>query len=710
MGEDEIRMVPLPPLREVPRVEMDAAGARSAAERLRQSGSDLDALYDDASGSWRGLGPSFHVDGLDEQVHSGLDLLDAPTADWSAAMSRLDGATCTLADAAEELQRRVDELTGRRAGLAAHGGQAPEDEAPRIAAEIDAFNGDCDRVEQDWESAQQTFADELSGISGGEADELPAGGERGADGLDWGGAFGNVTAQGYDDVWMLLSGMSQAETRQWLDRNPQAAAFLATRSRDEFLGASADSPRIRAVQEYLRLHDPHNRPEDVEGMAERWAALTPAEQEQLLYQYPGVFGNMNGVPFNDRGRVNQVTVQGLLTAQEQELTDLRTRREALRQSLGEHPGPGGQGERLRIQGQMNRLDEQIEDKETVLRGLQQADDAYGRPHHPDPDSGLEPGYDTLYVDTAGLGAIVTARGQLTRDTSHIMGFTPGTTTTIASTRGYNEALDRMDGNSPLGTYSIYWAGTALPPGVPSNLDPDYNREGGPRLAAFDRALELQTAEAGTDPRKVWTSHSAGSAMVGSGEKRGMVLDAHVYIAPAGPGQGIDRLYGPMGDDSGDPAESLPTPDTERYLIQNPKDMIAMAQAVQPAQGALGGTTMFGMGGSVTGSSRPDQVFDDVVLLESGVRFDGSGNRESVVGDGDFGGHSDYLQGDTLALRNIQGVLYEDQVYPEIGMDRNFFGERDPLRKHPEDYSLLQDFPRASLDEAYQDATGKERRK
>lgn len=136
----------------------------------------------------------------------------------------------------------------------------------------------------------------------------------------------------------------------------------------------------------------------------------------------------------------------------------------------------------------------------------------------------------------------------------------------------------------------------------------------------------------------------------------------------------------------------------------------MAQIIQPAQGALGGTTTFGMDGMATGSSRPDQVFDDVLLLESGVRFDGSGNRKSVVGDGDFGGHSDYLQGDTLALRNIQGALDEDQVYPEIGMDGNFFGERDPLRKHPEDYQRVDDFPPASLDDAYQDTTGKERRK
>lgn len=95
-------------------------------------------------------------------------------------------------------------------------------------------------------------------------------------------------------------------------------------------------------------------------------------------------------------------------------------------------------------------------------------------------------------------------------------------------------------------YSIYWAGTALPPAVPSNLDPEYNREGGPRLAAFDRALELQTAEAGTDPRRVWASHSAGSAMTGTGEKQGMVLDAHVYVAPAGPAMGVDRTYGVWG--------------------------------------------------------------------------------------------------------------------------------------------------------------------
>ncbi len=234
--------------------------------------------------------------------------------------------------------------------------------------------------------------------------------------------------------------------------------------------------------------------------------------------------------------------------------------------------------------------------------------------------------------------------------------------TMTSVQGYNTSLDGMDGDDPLGTYSVYWAGTQLPPEVPDNIDPRYNREGGPRLAAFDRALELQTDADGTDPRKVWASHSAGSAMVGSGEKQGMILDAHVYIAPAGPGQGVERLRGALGDDSGDPAFSLPNPHTERYLIQNPKDSIALAQGFQPAQGALGGST-------------------------------------SV----DF-----MFQGNTLALKNVRGVLYEEGVYPEIGMENNWFGERDPLRKHTEEFDTVNDFPLATLDAAYKDATGEER--
>ena len=295
-----------------------------------------------------------------------------------------------------------------------------------------------------------------------------------------------------------------------------------------------------------------------------------------------------------------------------------------------------------------------------------------------------------------------------------MGFTPGTKTTMASVRDYNHALDGMDGHDPAGTYSIYWAGTQLPPEVPSNLNRRYNREGGPRLAAFDRALEVQTNAASTGPRKVWASHSAGSAMTGSAEKQGMVLDAHIYIAPASPGQGVDRVHSGWpgatdADGSDDPADSLPNPNTERYLIQNPEDDIAIAQRLPIPTGTLGGATWIdATNGMTMSSSRPDEVFDNVVLLESGVVFDDAGQRVSMVGDGDAGGHSDYLLPDSLSLLNIDGVLYEGTVYPELGVEGASL--KDPVRERPGDFDTLQDFDRVSLDQAYHDATGQHRRK
>lgn len=598
---------------------------------------------------------------------------------------------------------------GVRSGVRDAGGP------PRIAADIHAFNSDCDDVDEDWVRAQEAFADRLRGISGGEADELPPGGAKDADGLDWDTAFGDVTDDGFDDAWMLLAGMDRTETQAWLDAHPEAAAWLASRTEDDFLRATADSSAIQAIQDYLSTHDPHNNPADVDRMAELWAALSPAEQDQLLYQYPAVFGSMNGVPFNDRGRVNQVTVQGLATLKEREIADLEGRRDALQAVIDEHTSMHGHvvGDGVQAMKDLRTVERELADARVSLEGLQDADAAYGRPHHP-ADPIAQPGFDTLFVDASGTGTIVTARGQLTKQTERVMGFTPGTTTTMASAVDYNTALDGMDGHDPTGTYSIYWAGTQLPPTVPDNIDGTYNKEGGPRLAAFDRALELQTDADGTDPRKVWASHSAGSAMVGSGEKQGMVLDAHVYIAPAGPGQGVVRTYGPMGDDSGDPADSLPNPDTERYLIQNPKDTIALAQGFQPAQGALGGTTRFGLYGDVSGSSRPDQVYDDVVLLESGAVFDAAGNRVSVVGDGGGwieGGHNDYLRGDTLALRNVRGVLYEDHVYPEIGVDHTWWGaEQDPVREYPERFHRPDDFPAIPLDQAFHEATGEDPRR
>lgn len=706
--------VSLPLIEDVPEIKLDTGGSDSAAGELKRAGDQLDEHAAEATESWRGLQGSFSVTGLNEQVWQGLDLIDDPVTGWRSAMASLESATSTFTAEAVRLKGVVAELESRRAGLVAAAAAVTPETAAQVAAEIYAFNADCDQAEQDWTNAQEAYAADLRGISGGEAEELPAGPARASAGLNWQGVFGDVSADEADDAWMLLSGLNRTETREWLDAHPEAAAALAARGLDDFRGSRTDSSRIRAIQEYLGNHDPHNNPDDVDRMAELWNELTPAEQEQLLYQYPAVFGSMNGVPFNDRGRVNQVTVRGLLTSKEKEvgpeLAELESRAEELRNKLdGPRYDYGRDPTRRENEAELARIEERIEELTPSLHGLRDADAAYARPHHPT-ERGVQPGYDTLYVDPSGTGTIVTARGQLTDQTERIMGFTPGTTTTMASAKDYNTSLDRMDGDGATGTYSIYWAGTELPPEVPNNIDGRYNREGGPRLASFDRALELQTDAAGTDPRKVWASHSAGSAMVGSGEKQGMNLDAQVYIAPAGPGQGVERLETFMGDDSGDPADSLPNPNTERYLIQNPRDVIRGAQVVGPAQQAIGGHTWLGQGGASVSDSRPDRVFDDVVLLESGVVFDDAGQRVSMVGDGEFGGHSDYLGADTLALRNVRGVLYEESVYPEVGMEQEWFWEKDPLRGRPEDFDSVNDFPSAPLDQAYQDAVGRPRGK
>ena len=104
------------------------------------------------------------------------------------------------------------------------------------------------------------------------------------------------------------------------------------------------------------------------------------------------------------------------------------------------------------------------------------------------------------------------------------------------------------------------------------------------------------------------------------------------------------------------------------------------------------------------------MFNDVVLLESGVIFGAAGNRVSVVGDGDAGGHGDYLQGDTLALQNVQAVLYEERASTSSSASITPGGgaERDPIRENPDQYIRADDFPSVPLDQAYRDATGAER--
>ena len=59
---------------------------------------------------------------------------------------------------------------------------------------------------------------------------------------------------------------------------------------------------------------------------------------------------------------------------------------------------------------------------------------------------------------------------------------------------------------------------------------------------------------------------------------------------------------------------------------------------------------------------------------------------------------------------MRGVLSEDRVYPEVGMERGWLVQKDPLRERPHAVDTLQDFDSVSLDQAYLEATGRPRRK
>lgn len=71
-----------------------------------------------------------------------------------------------------------------------------------------------------------------------------------------------------------------------------------------------------------------------------------------------------------------------------------------------------------------------------------------------------------------------------------------------------------------------------------------------------------------------------------------------------------------------------------------------------------------------------------------------------------GRRTETLQGDTLALKNVQAVLYEQRVYSEFGVAYSWWGaERDPVREKPDQYLRADEFPAVPVDQAYRDATG-----
>jgi hypothetical protein len=654
--------VSLPALGAVPDIQADwSTLADSAADLKAESTNARDALLD-AKSSWTGLRTGYRHDGTSERVWAGLDPLEQPAEDWAAALASAKDAIHDFVTTGEPLQRRREALEDDRAVLAGDRSSAltsgDEAEIARVRARILAFNEDVAQLERDWDSVQDTLASALGAVSRGTTEGLAvvdAPRHAGTQGLDWAAMTSELdTRFGELDprtIWRDLRGLSGQDLRDWLEANPEAARALAENAfpRDPVPG-SAEDRMARAMSTG-----------DVAGIRQAWLDLEDHERERLMLLFPGVIGNLNGVPLATRARTHQVTVAGFREQTAERLAGLG-QKPSLQDYLDGNTGSDAEvDDAVRTwQSDLKAWQDEHDRLTTVQSGLDQAWLASQREHFP-ADHGAAPGYATIFISTEGNGQIATMRGTPSASTQVLATFVPGTNTTIASVDGYNRDLNAMDGDEP-DTVSIYWQGTDLPQRlIRDNATAHYNEQGAPLLAVHDAAVDLEVPR---DARTTYIGHSAGGSLLGTGEREGLDSTNIVYVAPAGNGHQVSS-----------PADTQ-NEDAHRYLVQTNDDPISWAQA-------------FG-GGAQSGSfwegSNPVHQMG-AVRLETGFTAEG----ELVSG------HTDYFHPESVSALNIEGVVLGTEVIPYVQPEVHVLpGSPYPVIEYPLE-SDRQEFPFAGLD-------------
>lgn len=657
----------LPALTTYPHVKADWDTLTSAAATLKAEGAAAEEAMGDAARSWIGFRTWYREDDTEEAVWNALEFLEPHAEDWATALSSAKDAIDDFVTTGEPLQREREDLDEEKPGLASRRSTAlssdDETEVEEVRADIEAFNERAKALTEDWDETQDTFETALGAISVGTTEGLPsvaadrspedASVEDGV--LDWAeftsgldDAFGEIDPK---TIWRDLKDLSEDELWDWLIANPEAARALAE---NELPGNPVPGSAEDRMKEAIAASFTEDGVQTEEGIAdirETWLALEDHERERLALLFPGIIGTLNGVPLATRGRTNQITVAGL-----REQTA-----EILAGHLDDKPqhAPGNARERQQWEDEKTRL-------ETVLEGLDEAWNGYGRPHFPE-DPYQEAGFSTLFVSTDGNGQIATMRGTPSASTENVAVFVPGTGTTIANVDDYNQDLDAIDGNSPETTVSIYWQGTDLPQRlIRDNASATYNEQGAPRLAAFDVAADLELSSSRTrDVRTTYVGHSAGGSLLGTAEREGLDSSAIVYVAPAG-----------VGHEVGSP-EDTANQYAERYWIQTRDDPIWAAQAF--GGGAHGPSGW-------EGSNPTAQM--GAHRLESGFLRDGT---DTLIGedDGAMGGHTSYFIPGSDSATNIQGVIEGTEVSPFVKPEHHYgFGysyTEEVIETHREEY-------------------------
>jgi hypothetical protein len=259
-------------------------------------------------------------------------------------------------------------------------------------------------------------------------------------------------------------------------------------------------------------------------VGEQIAAMSPAQRQRLIAEFPQQVGNTDGVPWDMRVAANRVNIAQAIID-----TEDPGRATVYRGLLGEIDDPARSGQ---------RVDRQI-----------------------------------LAFDPA-RASLVEFNGNLSTAKS-VAVLVPGLNTTIEGSAANTATARRFVSATRGEVATITYLGGRFPQGrnVASALvdaaNPRYALDMAPRLVAFSEDVDRTVDDTGRPIPVTYIGHSYGGSIVGTAEALGLTADRTVYVAAAGAGVGVD-----------DPSDwHNRNPDVLRFSMTAPGDFIEAVQGV-----------------------------------------------------------------------------------------------------------------------------------
>jgi hypothetical protein len=256
---------------------------------------------------------------------------------------------------------------------------------------------------------------------------------------------------------------------------------------------------------------------------EQITAMTPAQRQRLITEFPQQVGNTDGVPWDMRVAANRVNIA-------QAILDERDPRQTAfyRSLLGEIDDPARSGQ---------RIDRQILAFDPARASLVELNGSLSTANSV---AVLVPGLNTTFEGSA-------ANTQTARRF-------------VSATRGDVAAITYLGGRFPRGNPVT---------GVVDAASPRYALDMAPRLVGFSEDVDRTVDATGRAIPVTYIGHSYGGSIVGTAEALGLTGDRVLYVAAAGAGVGVD-----------DPGEwHNRNPDVLRFSMTAPGDLIETVQGI-----------------------------------------------------------------------------------------------------------------------------------